>query len=451
MAFFNFNITEPNFRIELISKTDTDCSSIFEYQVFSDNGDTISISLSGSKFLGATSELNGVSAPMSGSESFVFQNNLKISFSIQNSGIPGTFDSTTITLLSSNYPQQTLTKEAVRNSDSAKCESIQPIFDDLLDTPEDKIGHAGKFLKVSDDELTLEYVDINSSVSYVSVLPDNLESPDDVGGIEKGTLVSDLEGKTFSELFDKLLYPTIYPIIASYNSTSLSDNVSNLQTIGSSININLNTSASFGSISLNGVTQSDYAGAVTGAVISGPNNTSYTPTIGVTEVVSNHVVFEGSNQWSIVTTFGEGPMPTDTATDDYPSIRFAAGGTKSSSTSFEGVYPIQLGTSGGSFTERSLVSHGSSNVEISQSYSETAVLRHRVAVADDMIDSKTVSFQQWNPVAGAYADIASTDFSSSSTTFNVEGNSVNYTLYTKTGNPGGGDVSGQAIYKIKFS
>jgi hypothetical protein len=451
MAFFNFNITESNFRIELLSKTDTDCSSIFEYQVFSDEGDTVSISLSGSKFLGATSELNGVSASMTGSESFVFENNLKISFSIQNSGLPGTFDSTTITLLSSTYPQQTLTEEAVRNSDSAKCQSIQPIFDDLLDTPEDKIGHAGEFLKVSDDELTLEYVDINSSVSYVSSLPDNLDTPDDVGGIDKGTLVSELEGKTFSELFDKLLYPTIYPIIASYNSTSLSDNVSNLQTIGSTINIELTTSVNFGSISLNGITQSNYAGAVTGALISGPNSTSYTPTIGVTEVVSSHVVFEGSNQWSIVTTFGEGPMPTDTANDDYPSIRFAAGGTKSSSTSFEGVYPIQIGTSGGGFTERSLVSHGSSVVAISQNYSESGSLRHRFAVANDMLDLKTVSFQQWNPAAGIYQDIKYTDFNQSQTTFDVEGLSVNYTLYTKSGNPGGGDSPGKEIYKIKLS
>jgi len=451
MATFNFNITEPNFRIELLSKTDTDCSSIFNYEIFSDNGDVIALSLSGSKFLGATSELNGVTASMSSSESFVFENNLKISFSIQNSGVPGTFDSTTISASSATYPQQPILEEAIRNSDSAKCESIQPIFDDLLDTPEDKIGHAGEFLKVSDDELTLEYVDLNSAVSYASDLPDSLESPDDVGGIEKGTLVSELEGKTFSELFDKLLYPTIYPIIASHNSASIADNVSNLQIIGASINISLNTSASFGSISLNGVTQGNYSGAVTGAVISGPNSTSYTPTVGVTEVVSSHIVFEGTNEWSIVTTFGEGPMPIDSSSSDYPSIRFAAGGIKSSSTSFEGVYPIQLGTSGGSFTERSLVSHGSSSVDISQSYEETVLLRHKFAVADDMIDSKTISFQQWNPVASAYADIASSDFTSSSTTFDVEGNSVDYTLYTKTGNPGGGDVSGQPIYKIKLS
>ena len=33
----------------------------------------------------------------------------------------------------------------------------------------------------------------------------------DVGGIDAGTTVSDLSGKTFVELFDDLLFPTLLP------------------------------------------------------------------------------------------------------------------------------------------------------------------------------------------------------------------------------------------------
>jgi len=295
--------------------------------------------------------------------------------------------------------------------------------------------------------------------TYDSNLASNIAMTEDVGGLDTGTTVASLTGSTFSQLFDSLLFPTVNPVVGSNNSTGLSDNVTNLQTIGATINITLNTTAGLGTLRLNGVTQGDYAGSVTSAAISGPNSTSYNPSVGPggtdidNQVVTGHVVSEGTNQWSMVTTFGEGPMPLDSAGNDYPSIRFAAGGTRSASTSFEGVYPIKLGASTGSanFDDRALTSHNSNNIEASQDYTETASLRHRIAIPNDMIDAQTVGFQQWNTVSSSYSDIAASSFTSSSTTFTVEGNTVNYTLYTKTGPPGGGDSSGQPIYRITFS
>ena len=295
--------------------------------------------------------------------------------------------------------------------------------------------------------------------TYDSNLASNIAMTEDVGGLDTGTTVASLTGSTFSQLFDSLLFPTVNPVVGSNNSTGLSDNVTNLQTIGATINITLNTTAGLGTLRLNGITQGDYAGSVTSAAISGPNSTSYNPSVGPggtdidNQVVTGHVVSEGTNQWSMVTTFGEGPMPLDSAGNDYPSIRFAAGGTRSASTSFEGVYPIKLGASTGSanFDDRALTSHNSNNIEASQDYTETASLRHRIAIPNDMIDAQTVGFQQWNTVSSSYSDIAASSFTSSSTTFTVEGNTVNYTLYTKTGPPGGGDSSGQPIYRITFS
>ena len=295
--------------------------------------------------------------------------------------------------------------------------------------------------------------------TYDSNLGSSIAMTEDVGGLTSGTTVASLTGSTFSQLFDSLLFPTVDPVVGSNNSTGLSDNVSNLQTIGATINITLNTTASLGTLRLNGVTQDVYAGDVTAAAISGPNSTSYNPSVGPggtdidNQVVTGHVVSEGTNQWSMVTTFGQGPMPLDSAGNDFPSIRFAAGGTKSASTSFEGVYPIRLGLSTGSsnFEDRALTSHGSNNIEASQDYTETASLRHRIAIPNDMIDAQTVGWQQWNTVSSSYSDIASSSFTSSSVTETIEGNTVNYTLYTKTGPPGGGDVSGQPIYRITFS
>lgn len=295
--------------------------------------------------------------------------------------------------------------------------------------------------------------------TYDSNLGSSIAMTEDVGGLTSGTTVASLTGSSFSQLFDSLLFPTVNPVVGSNNSTGLSDNVSGLQTIGATINITLTTTASLGTLSLNGVTQDVYAGDVTAAAISGPNSTSYNPSVGpggtdiANQVVTGHVVTEGTNQWSMTTTFGEGPMPLDSAGNDFPSIRFAAGGTKSNSTSFEGVYPIRLGLATGSsnFEDRSLTSHSSNNIEVSQDYTETASLRHRIAIPNDMIDSSTVGWQQWNTVSSSYSDIAASSFTASSVTETIEGNTVNYTLYTKTGPPGGGDVSGQPIYRITFS
>jgi len=296
------------------------------------------------------------------------------------------------------------------------------------------------------------------SDEYISNLASNIAMTEDVGGLDTGTTVASLTGQSFSQLFDSLLFPTVNPVVGSNNSTGLSDNVSSLQTIGATINVTLNTTASLGTITLNGATQGDYAGAVTAASIAGPNSTSYNPSVGSGDTdidnvsVTNHVVTEGTNQWTMTTTFGQGPMPVDSAGNDFSSIRFA-GGTRSASSSFEGVYPIKLGASSGSgnFDDRALTSHSSNNIETSQNFTETASIRHRIAIPDDMIDAKTVGFQQWNTVSSSYSDIDISNFTATSTTFTVEGNTVNYTLYTKTGPPGGGDVSGQPIYRIKFS
>ena len=293
--------------------------------------------------------------------------------------------------------------------------------------------------------------------TYDSSLASNIAMTEDVGGLATGTTVASLTGSTFSALFDTMLFPTVDPIVGSNNSYSLGDNVSNLQTIGAVINITLNSSAGLGKIKLNGANQADYAGDVSAVTITGPGG-PYTPATGPggTDIanasVTNHTVTEGSNSWSGTATFGQGPMPLDSAGNDFPGIRFA-GGTKTNSTSFEGVYPIRLGASTGSgdFTSRSLTSHGSNNIECSQDYSETVSIRHRIAIPDDMIDAQTVGWQQYNALTESYSDIAASNFTESSISVTIEGNSVGYKLYTKTGAPGGGDVSGNPLYRIKFS
>lgn len=55
-------------------------------------------------------------------------------------------------------------------------------------------------------------VDIADIIKYSTTISDDLEMPNAVGGIAKGTTAGDLKTKTFTQLFDDLLFPTIQPI-----------------------------------------------------------------------------------------------------------------------------------------------------------------------------------------------------------------------------------------------
>lgn len=293
---------------------------------------------------------------------------------------------------------------------------------------------------------------------YTSNLADGITMTEDVGGMPSGTAVSDLTDiKTYDQLFDTILFPTSYPT-AGQPSTSLTDNVVNLQTIGATIDIILNTTANLGNISLNGASQGQYAGNVIAANIAGESG-NYTLGIGPqgnaidNQPVNNFVVQIGSNSWTLTTTFDDGPMPLDSTGADYPSLQYSSG-TKTNSTSFEGVYPIKLGasTDNNDFNDRSLISHNAplNQLTCSQPYNEGTV-RHRIGISDAMIAGRTVGFQQYNPVSSSYADLDASEFASAQTQFTIEGMAVNYTVYTKASPAGGGDVNGLPLYRIKFS
>lgn len=58
-----------------------------------------------------------------------------------------------------------------------------------------------------------------SDMSYTTNLPDSLVVPQTIGGINKGTKVSDLEGSTISQMFDNLLFPEVQPTVQAPGAT----------------------------------------------------------------------------------------------------------------------------------------------------------------------------------------------------------------------------------------
>ena len=327
------------------------------------------------------------------------------------------------------------------------------------------VGFWTAFIDVTVDSIVIETHQINVNVRdtsgddvYTSSLAGSVAMTQTIGGLSSGTTVSSLSNgtKTVSQVLDSLLFPTAFPTYTQ-PSCSLSDNVGNLQTVGDAINITLNTTANRGSINTpwDPGSQGAFAGNVLSAYYSHNSaNTNLNVGPGATDIdnvtITNHTVALGSNSWTLVVTFADGADPLD-STGAVVSGAAYVSATKSNSTSFEGVYPIILGTAEGAFVNRSLTSHSSNNVQLSQPYNESATLRHRIKISDAMINSRTVVFQQWNPVSSSYSDLGASEFSSSAVTETIEGNTVAYTLFTKAGSPGGGDVSGQPLYRVRFT
>ena len=292
---------------------------------------------------------------------------------------------------------------------------------------------------------------------YTSNLANSIAMTEDVGGMPSGTAVSDLTNvKTYDQLFDTILFPTSYPT-AGQPSTSLSDNVDNLQTIGATIDMILNTTANLGNISLNGVSQGQYAGNVTAASINGESG-PYTLGVGPAgnaidnQAVNNFVVQIGSNSWTLTTTFDNGPMPLDSTGADYPSLQYSSG-TKTNNSSFEGVYPYFLGNASNTFNQAGLrsfstgtsVTSTNSIIQADQTYAEVnGSLHHRISISNAHIAGRTIEVWVFNTASNAYAE-ATANWVTSAETRTIETQPVQYTTLTKSGSSGGSN-----LYRIKF-
>lgn len=97
------------------------------------------------------------------------------------------------------------------------------IVNNLTSTNTNKPLSAAMGKKLQDEKLSKTEANDTyakkSDVSYTTDLPDSLVVPQTIGGINKGTKVSDLEGSTISQMFDNLLFPEVQPTIQAPSAT----------------------------------------------------------------------------------------------------------------------------------------------------------------------------------------------------------------------------------------
>lgn len=218
MADFNITIGgDSTFNVSKTNETSTTCASIYTYEVEALDTEQIVITLTGD-YDNAKYTLNGVQSTLVSPQTIVFNTSLKFSFSIENSGNPGVFYSCDINV-TNNTTSETINSFDFldeRENDSAKCDSGDLSFDDLTDTPDSKVGQAGKYIKVSDDEIKLEYVDsVPGDANYVhdQTISSNSWVINHALGKYPSVIVQDNSGNT---VFGDIVYTSISSITLNF-------------------------------------------------------------------------------------------------------------------------------------------------------------------------------------------------------------------------------------------
>lgn len=278
---------------------------------------------------------------------------------------------------------------------------------------------------------------------YSSSFTGSLTVPNDVGGITSGTTVASLTGKTYSQLFDDLLFPTVNPTFVNPSST-FTDNVNSLYEVSQSVSITFTSTFNRGQILLNGSEQDKRSGLPNQYVYTGDGLTT-TPSTSLTNSQTiTHEFSLGNQSWTNYVSYDEGPQPLDSKGDDFSSP-LSAGDTSTDTITIEGVYPLFGSTSDiTTATKQSLVSMISANNISLSLVAETGGNKQFLDIPDAWLSSRSLQgIQTYNTLNGQWeyqggsAASSKTFWTTTSTTQTIQGDSVDYTRYTYNGSDRG--------------
>lgn len=296
-------------------------------------------------------------------------------------------------------------------------------------------------LSADGDKIVITHVDGTSSEieltsgEYESNIDDkNLAMPNAVGGIAKGTKLSDIEGKTINAILDDLLFPTVNPTFTAPSATIKFNGYAATQEVGADAPTadKFTTGFSKGQITLNGVKQADRSGdldASASFIYYGDStaNTSLPTSVAL-----------GNTNYKYHAAYAEGPQPKDNKGNDYSSP-LAAGSVDSSAVTVNGTYPWFASTGSASadspVVKQALVawnttvgamSTGNFTVQPSGTLAQVFKLPRQL---------KTL--QQLNTVSGAMDTIGTGDYTETTETISINGNEQTYYVYTYKGSTRG--------------
>lgn len=287
-------------------------------------------------------------------------------------------------------------------------------------------GLMSKEDKVKLDGLSGNYASsLSSTVSTVETLG---------GGIVAGTTVAQLTGKSYNEIFDTLIFPTVNPTFTNPSANISLKTYSNTQEVGAVApsTANFNVSFNAGSIMLAGTKQNNRAGA---------QDTESSKILYSSSKVEElpETVTSGAMDYYYRAVYAAGPQPKDSKGNDYQTP-LAAGSVDSSKVTVTGYRPAYSG----------LVSTNNITQDVINSLTKTISAKKTIKVAGP-ITEQYICFAApsgWN--VSNIKDSNNFDVTSSYTTSTVavtclDGQSVNYTVYLS------GKMTQPSTYYVNFN
>lgn len=300
----------------------------------------------------------------------------------------------------------------------------------------------GTTLKITMVDGLSKTVDLAEILKYKSALADDIATVDALGGIPAGTTVAQLKNKTFSQLFDDLIFPTVNPTFvapAAYlalKSTS-TPIIQEVGTTGASVPVaaSFNTGYNAGAIKIAGVKKQNRAGDIKySSSFIYINNTPTNKTFPIE-------IPEGAITYKYRAVYQQGPQPLDSKGNNYQTP-LPAGTVDSAAIIINGVYPYFTNKDNNeTFAKLALTT---STTLIAVTFKAEAPKKHAFKIPAKYTLTKV---ELLNTLSGKYENYGIDKFTKTTENIEVQGKQVSYAVYTR--NDAG--FNGESTFNITFS
>ena len=282
------------------------------------------------------------------------------------------------------------------------------------------------------DKAKLDSLDPTASGSYESSLDPSVATVEKLGGINAGTTVAQLTGKSYDEIFDTLIFPTVNPTFVDPTVTISLKGYLNTQEVGANAPTaaNFNTEFNQGQILVAEKEQAKRAGALE------PEN-SYI-LYGSSQELPAKVV-KGSMSYKYHAAYAQGPQPKDSK-GNYYQTPLAAGSVDSGEITVTGYRAAYSG----------LVSTNAITEEVIKGMTKTVSAKKPVKVSGPISEQYICFAAPAGWTVSNIKDSNSFDATNSYTTSTVsvtglDGQAVDYTVYLSS------KMSQPSTYYVNFN
>lgn len=289
-------------------------------------------------------------------------------------------------------------------------------------------------LMSKEDKAKLDSLDPQASGSYESSLDSTVATVEKLGGIAAGTTVAQLTGKSYNEIFDTLIFPTVNPTFTAPTASISLKGYSNIQEIGATAPTTANFTVGFneGAITLAGVKQNNRAGAQdieASKILYSSSKVEDLP----------EKVTSGAMDYYYRAAYAEGPQPKDSKGNNY-STPLATGTVDSNKVTVTGYRAAYSG----------LVSTDAITEDVIKGMTKTISAKKTIKVSGPISEQYICFAAPAGWTVSNIKDSNNFDVTSSYTTSTVsvtglDGQAVDYTVYLS------GKMTQPSTYYVNFN